>query len=1562
MHKIFAAVFFAGAASAAAASPMSIYWRGASDSSAANADNWADANGDPAGRAPETGDSVVVDSGAADRDMIWDLDDVVPVNWSQSGFNGTVYFQTGETGVTANSSEVVVHGALSGDGKVRLLKLTGDLLLQSGVWQGWNNPSFAAGDAARVNGRGAYRLVIDVAGDATVSAGAAISVVSNGFYYCQGPAVGLSSGGAGGSHGGRGYGYVETKGSHRPGHCYGSICSPETLGSSGGEINNASLPGGALRLVVGGVLTLDGTLTAKPGVKNRSGGVSTRACGSGGSVWVTAASIAGGGLISADGAGGSSFGSSAGGRVSVQLTGHAALFSSFSGSVTAYGGYYSNNNYGLPGTIYIEDASNRDDGGDLIVKGSRNSAYIATYQRHGVEIWPGMTETNRQFASVTVTNGANFAVGAGCSLKTRKLLGSDNSKDWVMLEGGSLDVVGDEPIEKISVRNLFAGSTVAMPTLRIGNGAVFYPDWPMTITNVVVGAGATISHTANGDTDLGYRVDLDVPGDFTVESGGVVSVAGKGFSATRGPGAPQVSNCCSSHGGRNSEANSLGVCYGDPKHPVEIGSGSSHTAGSGAIRLAVGGILAVGGSVSAKGNDQTGYPAAGGSVWITAGRLVGSGEIRANGGKVTTVAAAFPGAPGGGRIAVTVTNEGARVSDFTGVITACGGCGVKSVSTLPYGGAGTVYLRDFDQGDDDGVLIIDNANSVKTNSFTVFSSSVSNCTVGCVVITNRAKLLVESDRVLTVRGDWTSLGATPTRLGAAAGGTALAGRVTFAGSGVSTVRGTNFFADVFCETPGKTIVFSAADDTYTRVDGVFAVTGEKNSKIALRSTATGEPWRLEIAGDASVFAADVCDSDASFGKRVVATSSSGADARNVNWTFLSDIEPGEVITWQGDGDTGDWSDADNWDRSRVPAATDEIVIPAGCARYPALVSAGSFYRLSVAAGASLDLAGFDLAVSNAFVCAGTLTAHGSETVTLFGDSSFAGAAVPVPPATVTVAGADPQTVDFGALAFNEIILANTGSGAALDGGFTARRLSCVTAAARTYAFAAGATFAVDEDLVLDGSAGGAAALSLVSGTTGEAWRLRSAGLTRVAGVSVADSDASSGRRVTAFAPSSGTRCVNWMFGVASVVWTGAGGDSYFTNAANWSSGAVPGASARIVFDGAATVDVDGGAAVLAVSAENGAAAVITGEPSLTVGDVFEILDGATVSLDSPVIVSNAVTVRRGGTLTHPGNGKWDGVTDPNDLSKLKRIVLDVGGEFIVEAGGLVTADGKGFPGGVVMNNASGPGYGKDCINGVHAGRVSANCATYGSPFQPSAPGSACNQEGCNGGGAIRINAGGRMRIDGSVSAKGVLASGCQSYTGAGGSIWITCAELVGSGLVSVEGAPMLVNYPGCGGRIAVYQTEAVNFDGWRGSTVAWGGRNWTQVGSLPRSAAGTVYFESAGGVGKKLVVDNDGGTVAGTLTDLMPTNWCSATVKDLGEIELEVNGARANLLRSAKMVDFELDGRSTLYLNGNVLELTSRNHCNAQTRAGVYSPTWPGTVETEGGRIVWYFGLMLFLR
>jgi hypothetical protein len=190
-------------------------------------------------------------------------------------------------------------------------------------------------------------LFLNVLQNATLAAGGAINVDGKGYARSLGTAPGASylNKGAGGGNGGAG---GNSQSGALGGTNYGSPLQPVLRGSGGGAGANTYLNGceggGAIRMTVGGTLTMDGVLSANGnvGMQDDSGG------GAGGSIWLTAETLTGTGNIRAEGGDGDFFGGGGGGG------GRIAIYSptnTFTGSLSVTGG--DGANAGGLGTIFI---------------------------------------------------------------------------------------------------------------------------------------------------------------------------------------------------------------------------------------------------------------------------------------------------------------------------------------------------------------------------------------------------------------------------------------------------------------------------------------------------------------------------------------------------------------------------------------------------------------------------------------------------------------------------------------------------------------------------------------------------------------------------------------------------------------------------------------------------------------------------------------------------------------------------------------------------------------------------------------------------------------------------------------------------------------------------------------------------------------------------------------------------------------------------------------------------------------------------------------------------------
>jgi hypothetical protein len=193
-------------------------------------------------------------------------------------------------------------------------------------------------------------LTLTVTGDVRVDAGSRISVDGRGHTIGTGPGVGGGGTPAGGaSHGG--HGGVASNATGGP--TYGAFLAPRLLGSGGGLSGvSAANGGGAVRLAVGGTLRVDGDLTACGDSASTITPAYSPGGGAGGSIHVSAGTLAGVGRIEAGG--GTGFGQGGGGgggRIAIEYGA-----SSFGGTLAACGGTAAlAARAGAAGTVWLRD-------------------------------------------------------------------------------------------------------------------------------------------------------------------------------------------------------------------------------------------------------------------------------------------------------------------------------------------------------------------------------------------------------------------------------------------------------------------------------------------------------------------------------------------------------------------------------------------------------------------------------------------------------------------------------------------------------------------------------------------------------------------------------------------------------------------------------------------------------------------------------------------------------------------------------------------------------------------------------------------------------------------------------------------------------------------------------------------------------------------------------------------------------------------------------------------------------------------------------------------------------
>lgn len=401
-----------------------------------------------------------------------------------------------------------------------------------------------------------------------------------------------------------------------------------------------------------------------------------------------------------------------------------------------------------------------------------------------------------------------------------------------------------------------------------GNLTIASGTWTHTVTPTMSSTSRNADHYKKGYGI--YRLVVRVGGNCTIAAAASLNASGLGYAD--GPGY-DAGSCGACHGGFGGGSNKVlsnwNLCYGSIKKPISIGSGRS-TRGGGNVCLTVSGCLTLDGEILAEGGKGANYPGSGGSVWITAGSLTGSGRISAD-SQASTSSASYCG--GGGRVAVYVTGESSTFESFSGLlISATIPAGGTTPSTYANASPGTVYLETAaDRGA--GKLIIaglsgaqgsDKFSSVRKYSTPIKSGSDTDYDFSVIELSGAVRLGVGSNVVL--RASSVTASERASRL------ISYGGSVEFA-DGMSLVSGT---LGAMC--PGATIKIGdgtgamSCTNTNFAVDYPMSVNG---SITAMESSV----WEHSQNTDSSAYRFDMSVSgDLTIGKGV------SIDLRNLGYS------------------------------------------------------------------------------------------------------------------------------------------------------------------------------------------------------------------------------------------------------------------------------------------------------------------------------------------------------------------------------------------------------------------------------------------------------------------------------------------------------------------------------------------------------------------------------------------------------------------------------------------------------------------------------------------------------
>ena len=324
--------------------------------------------------------------------------------------------------------------------------LTGNLIVTNGAGVGTLMLYSATSNDVRTCG-------LTVSGNMHVATNSYLRAVRGGYIATGTATVG---GGSTSCHGGQ-------CGKSTSNVAYDSFFHPRHPGAFGADVGRANVGGGAIRLEVGGVLTLDGVAIATPNVNSERSGAP-------GSIDITAARLEGAGRIEANGnsrnySDDDSGNSSGGGRVAVRLTGAGETLSDTWIAKINAKGYYSSSisvdRCSSAGSVYLQTAEQAEGAGTIVIRNTGDTANNVAFTP--IPSVKGGGETD-DFRKASLKTEAAARVKLFDDLRMAKL---------EMDIGTVLDLNGKTLVVKSAKVNgvkLSPGTYAAGSTLEIGEG------------------------------------------------------------------------------------------------------------------------------------------------------------------------------------------------------------------------------------------------------------------------------------------------------------------------------------------------------------------------------------------------------------------------------------------------------------------------------------------------------------------------------------------------------------------------------------------------------------------------------------------------------------------------------------------------------------------------------------------------------------------------------------------------------------------------------------------------------------------------------------------------------------------------------------------------------------------------------------------------------------------------------------------------------------------------------------------------------------------------------------
>ena len=1081
--------------------------------------------------------------------------------------------------------------------------------------------------------------------------------------------------------------------------------------------------------------------------------------------------------------------------------------------------------------------------------------------------------------------------------------------------------------------NTTVSANAAISNLTISGGAIAQ-SIGFTATNIYIGSNCSLVPLAPG------KLTVIANGNVTVDSNATINAD---FASLSGPGSGSFVCGAGTGGGYGGYGGAGGSCgrnggtvYGSITQPFTVGSPGAgigtYSAGGGAVQLTVAGTLSLSGKILADGaSGAVGASAGGGSgggVWLTVGTLAGNGLISANGGAADALGGG--GGGGGGRIAIYF-----NTNQFAGSVAAHGGAGANA------GGPGTVYS--LTNGSTFGQLTVDNGGltgfallpSTPLADLTISGgSTVSNYDGNTAALRN---LFIGSNSWFST---WSStiLRITSTNVtiqpaggitmdGVSSSGPGAGGSFNNTGSGGGNAgNGGNSTSGAPGGT-GNNFVISLANTTGGNGGAGNGGPGGGGGGV-INLTVAGK-LRVDGVISANGLASPALNGGGGAGGSISLNvgTLSGAGTISVNGGVGNNLVGGG-----GGGGFLDVTSGTNQFSGIMMARGGTGGNPGGAGFVYLLQNPYPFQQSTVTSDNGGLRAGLTPVNLNDLPPGLSLNITGGAVVANLNSGMNVGNLLIGSNSTFLAGGfTSQQTYSIGT---NATIQAGGSLNAdGINNNVSSPGQGQLYGGGGSYGGSGGAGFTnfgiggpIFDSLTAPSSEGGHGASALggaVGGNGGGSLRITVNGKLqldgRISAQGLAPTNANAGGGAggsiwlsAGTLAGAGVLSVN---GGAGGNQTGGGGGGGRI-ALNYNSNSFTGnltayGGPGINYGGAGTVYVtsafSGQGQSTQLTIDNGGAAGNTFLSSLPVNFNFTVTGADTVAL------TNSTTIP-------PIRNFFLGSNSAFICNPFSQQLVTVLTNATIQAGARFTSDGASTStGGSSLNQTGGGGghggYGGASLSNALGGNVISDLVT-----QPTSPGNRGgagfqNLAGGNGGGAFELAVNGTLRVDGKISADGVVSTGLNSGGGSGGSVWLSVGTLSGTGTISANGgAGNNVGGGGGGGRVAV----SCRTNSYSGAFAARGGAGGHFGG------AGTICLPVFGpptlppGQQVQVIIDNGGTRGTNTLLSGLPSS-AIVTVNSGGSATLQGSTSVASLTISSNAVLTAIPGSDA------VLSLSAAN-------------------------------------